>query len=327
MVLLLSRSDVEQLLDMDDAIAAMTDAHAALAQGEVVMPVRLTLRYDDRPSELEAMPAHIGSMPALGMKVIDYVGTNTARGIPAIHALIVVLDPDDGKPLAIMDGTYVTAVRTAAASAVATRHLARDDTRTLAIVGTGVQANSHLEAMLAVRPFDHVRVAGRTTAKAEAFAASWQAARPGLRFEAAADIEEAVSGADVVVTTTNSPQPILEWPWLAPGTHVNAIGSHSPDARELATEIVQRARVVVDSREAMLKECGDFLIPIARGELTPAVADDELGEVVAGLKLGRRSADEITLYKSGGIALQDVATGKLVYDRASERGVGLSFAF
>jgi ornithine cyclodeaminase/alanine dehydrogenase-like protein (mu-crystallin family) len=170
-------------------------------------------------------------------------------------------------------------------------------------------------------------VVGRTLAKAEAFAAAWRAARPGLRLDAAAGVEEAVYEADVVVTTTTSPEPILEWLWLAPGTHVNAIGSHSPDARELATEVVQRARVVVDSREAMLKECGDFLIPIARGELTPAVADDELGEVVAGLKPGRRSADEITLYKSGGIALQDVATGKLIYDRARERGVGLSFTF
>jgi alanine dehydrogenase len=327
MVLLLSRSDVEQLLDMDDTIAAMTAAHSALAKGEVVMPVRLTLRYDDRPSELEAMPAHIGSMPALGMKLIDYVGTNTARGMPAIHALIVVLDPDDGKPLAIMDGTYVTAVRTAAASGVATRHLARDDARRLAVVGTGVQANSHIEAMLAVRPFDHVRVAGRTSAKAEAFAATWRAARPGLRIDACSGVEEAVRGADVVVTATSSPEPILEWPWLAPGAHVNAIGSHSPDTRELTTEVVQRARVFVDSREAMLTECGDFLIPIARGELTPTVVDDEIGEVVAGLKPGRRSADEVTLYKSGGIAVQDVATGKLVYDRARERGIGLPFDF
>jgi alanine dehydrogenase len=327
MVLLLSRSDVEQLLDIDDTIAAMTDAHAALARGEVVMPVRFTLRYDDRPSELEAMPAHIGSMPALGMKLIDYVGSNTARGIPAIHALIVVLDPDDGKPLAIMDGTYITAVRTAAASAVATQYLARDDARTLAVVGTGVQANSHIEAMLAIRPFDHVRVAGRTSAKVEPFAAAWRAARPGLRIDACRGVEEAVYGADVVVTATSSPEPILEWPWLAPGAHINAIGSHSPDTRELTTEVVQRARVFVDSREAMLTECGDFLIPIARGELTPAVADDEIGEVVAGLKQGRRSADEVTLYKSGGIAAQDVATGKLVYDRARERGIGLPFTF
>jgi alanine dehydrogenase len=141
------------------------------------------------------------------------------------------------------------------------------------------------------------------------------------------DVEAAVRDADVVVTTTTSPNPILEWPWLATGAHVNAIGSHSPDARELTTEVVQRARVFVDSRDAMLKECGDFLIPIARGELTPAVADDELGEVVAGIKPGRRSAEEVTLYKSGGIALQDVATGKLVYDRARERGLGLSFTF
>jgi ornithine cyclodeaminase len=152
-------------------------------------------------------------------------------------------------------------------------------------------------------------------------------ARPGLRIDACSGVEEAVRGAEVAVTTTSSPEPILEWPWLAPGAHINAIGSHSPDTRELTTEVVQRARVFVDSREAMLRECGDFLIPIARGELTPTVADNEIGEVVAGLKPGRRSADEVTLYKSGGIAVQDVATGKVVYDRARERGIGLPFTF
>ncbi len=327
MVLLLSRHDVEHLLGMEDAIAALAAAHAALARGEVVMPVRLTLRYDDRPSELEAMPAYIGSMPALGIKLIDYVGTNTTRGIPAIHALIVVLDPDDGKPLAILDGTYATAVRTAAASAVATQYLARDDARALAIVGTGVQANSHMEAMLAIHPFEQVRVAGRTPAKAEAFARQWRAKRPDLRIDACRGVEEAVREADVVVTTTTSPEPILEWRWLAPGSHINAIGSHSPDTRELATEVMQRARIFVDSREAMLKECGDVLIPMAQGELTADVVNDEIGEVVAGLKRGRTNAEEVTLYKSGGIALQDVAIGKLILDRARERGIGVSFAF
>jgi ornithine cyclodeaminase/alanine dehydrogenase-like protein (mu-crystallin family) len=327
MVLLLSQADVRHLLTMEDVIRAVSDAHVALARQEVIMPVRLTMRYDDRPSELEAMPAFIRSMPALGMKLIDYVGTNTQRGLPAIHALIVVLDADDGRPLAILEGSHVTATRTAAASAVATSLLAREAGRVLAIVGAGVQAGSHLEAMLHVRPFERILICGRDRARLSRFVDESRARYPGVAIGEAATVREAVADADVIVTATTSPTPVLWWDWLKPGAHINAIGSHSPDTRELATDVVVRARRFVDSREANLKECGDFLIAIAEGALAPEDIDTEIGQVAAGLRPGRTCDEEITLYKSGGIAVQDVATADLVYRLAVARGVGTRFAF
>jgi ornithine cyclodeaminase/alanine dehydrogenase-like protein (mu-crystallin family) len=327
MTLLLARADVQRVLDIEDAIEALTAAHVAQARGEVVMPVRLTMRYDERPSELEAMPAYVGSLPALGVKVIEYVGTNAARGLPAITALIVLFDPDDGRPQAVIEGSYITATRTAAASALATRLLAREDASVLAIAGPGVQGRRHLDAMLAVRPFCEVRIAGRGLGRAEAFVADGRAAYPEVRFSVASSAAQAVAGADVVVTATTSPEPILRWSDLDPGTHINAIGSHSPDTRELATDLVVNARRFVDSRDANLKECGDFLLAIAEGALSPADIGVEIGQVAAGLRPGRTTASEVTLYKSGGIALQDVATAHLVYQRARERGLGVEFEF
>jgi alanine dehydrogenase len=326
-VLILSAADVRQVLDMSSAIEAVRDAHVAHAMGRVVMPIRLSMAWDDRPSEMEAMPAFLGSAPAFGVKLITYVGTNTARGLPAISAVIVLFDPDDGHPVAVMDGAVVTATRTAAASALATRLLAREDARTLAIAGAGVQGRTHLRAMLLVRPLDTVRVVDADPGRAQAFVREAKAEQPSLRIAVAASVRQAVDGADVVVTATTSPTPILEWEWIAPGTHVNAIGSHAPGVRELATGVVTNARIVVDSRESALKEAGDFLIPIRDGALTAEQIDTELGAVAAGLAAGRRSPDEVTLYKSCGIALQDVATAKLVLDRARAAGIGQEVSF
>jgi ornithine cyclodeaminase len=326
-VLLLSREDVQQLLAIEDAIEVVAEAHLAMARDEVVMPVRLTMRYDERPSELEAMPAYIRSLPALGLKVIEYVGTNPARGLPAISALTVLLDPDDGRPLAILEASSITATRTAAASAVATRLLAREATQTLAIIGAGVQARRHLAAMLAVRPFTVVRIYNRTPERLAAFMGEARTTHPHLDIQPANSVREAVTGADVVVTATSCPTPLLFWADLSPGAHINAIGSHSPDTRELATDVVCNARRIVDSRAASLKEAGDFLIPIHEGALTPEEVDIEIGQVAAGLRPGRQRSDEVTLYKSGGVALQDVATAHLVYTKARERGLGTEFQF
>ena len=325
MVLLLSADDVRQVLDFPSAIEAVAEAHMAHARGKVVMPVRLSMAWDERPSEMEAMPAYLGGPPghdAFGVKLITYVGTNTARGIPAIHAVIVLFDPDDGRPIAIMDGRYSTAVRTAAASALATRLLAREGARVLAIAGAGVQGRTHLEAILAVRPLEAVRVVDSDRSRAEEMVREATAAHPSMSVTVEDSVRQAVQQADVIVTSTTSASPILEWDWIAPGTHVNAIGSHSPGVRELATEVVTRSRIVVDSREAALKEAGDFLIPIREGALTADAVGTELGQVAAGLRPGRKERDEVTLYKSCGIALQDVAVARLVYERARDRGIG-----
>lgn len=325
MVLVLSADDVRRVLDFPSAIAAVTEAHVAHARGQVVMPVRLSMAWDERPSEMEAMPAYLGGPPgqdAFGVKLITYVGTNTARGIPAIHAVIVLFDPDDGRPIAIMDGRYSTAVRTAAASALATKLLAREDASVLAVAGAGVQGRSHLEAILAVRPIEVVRVVDSDRSRAEEMVREVTTAHPSLLVQVDDTVRQAVQGADVIVTATTSLSPILEWAWIAPGTHVNAIGSHSPGVRELATEVVARSRIVVDSREAALKEAGDFLIPIREGAMTADAVGTELGQVAAGLRPGRSGRVEVTLYKSCGIALQDVAMARLVYGRARERGIG-----
>lgn len=323
MVLMLSRDDVRQVLDMDAAIEVVTRAHIAQARGEVVMPVRLTMRFDDRPSELEAMPAYIQSLPALGMKMIDFVGTNAARGLPSIYALIVLLDPDDGRPLAIMDASYITAVRTAAASAMATTLLAREDARVLGIIGTGVQARSHLAALVRVRPIEQVLVAGRTLERATTFVAESRSTYPEIDFRAVASARDAAAEADVIATTTTSSTPILHWADLRPGTHLNAIGSHSPDTRELAGDVIANARLFVDSRGAILKESGDILMAIDERLFSAERVDCEIGEVAAGIKPARKTDSEVTLYKSGGIALQDISTAHLVHERARSCGIGI----
>lgn len=322
MVLVLSAEMVRSVLDFPAAISALSDAHVAHARGDVVMPVRLSMAYDDRPSELEAMPAYLGVGPAFGVKLITYIGTNVARGIPAIHAVIVLFDPDIGRPILIMDGRYSTAVRTAAASALATRLLSRDDSRVLAVIGAGVQGQSHVEGVLHVRPIETVRIHDADPSRARAMAEGIAAAHPSLVVETTASVQEAVAAANIICTCTTSATPILEWDWIAPGSHINAIGAHSPGTRELATDVVTRSQIVVDSRDAALKEAGDFLIPIAEGRFEASRIDTELGQVAAGMRPGRRDQDAVTLYKACGVALQDVAIAQLVMKRAVQQGIG-----
>ncbi len=268
---------------------ALTD----LSAGRVVQPVRVVVPVADHQGFFGVMPAYAGS---LGAKLVTFYPGNTA--VPTHHAVIALFQPETGAPLAIMDGRLITEMRTAAASAVATKCLARAESSVLAILGSGVQAGSHLEALRLVRPFWDVRVWSPRNAKAFAD-------RRGVR--AAQTAEEAVRGADVVVVAVNSRTPVLEGRWLAPGTHVNAIGATRPDWRELDDDLVTRARVFVDSREAACKESGDV---IAAGNVV-----GEIGEVVAGKKPGRLNPEEITLFKSVGVAVEDVVSAALVYER------------
>jgi ornithine cyclodeaminase/alanine dehydrogenase-like protein (mu-crystallin family) len=245
------------------------------------------------------MPAYAG---ALGAKLVGFYPNN--QGIPTHHAMILLFRPETGEPLATMDGRLITEMRTAAGSAVATRLLARPDTSVLGILGSGVQARSHLEAMRLVRPFREVRV--WSPRNANAFAKQF-----GIR--AMASAEEAVRGADVVVVATTSQTPVLSGAWLAPGTHVNAVGAARPTWRELDDDALRKAKLYVESREAATKESGDV---IASGKIFA-----EIGEVVMGQKPGRQSPDEITLYKSVGVAVQDVVSADLVYRKALQAGM------
>jgi alanine dehydrogenase len=292
----LDEAAVGRLLRMEDLIPAMEHALADFSSGKVVQPVRTMVPVAEHEGFFALMPAYAGG--ALGAKLVTFYPQN--QDIHTHHATILLFKPETGEPLVSMDGRLITEMRTAAVSAVATKHLARPDASVLAIIGSGVQARSHLEALRLVREFGEVRV--WSPRNAEVFAQQFD------RVHATASAEEAVRDADVVVVATTSKTPVLSGEWLSPGAHVNAIGAPRPDWRELDNDVLRRARIYVDSHEAAFKESGDV---IAAGE---AVA--EVGEVVVGAKPGRESAEDITLFKSLGLAVEDVATADLVHRRA-----------
>ena len=291
----LDEGAVGRLLRTEEIIPALERALADFSGSTVVQPVRTMLPVPEHGGFLGLMPAYTGS--ALGAKLVAFYPRNTE--VPTHHATILLFRPETGEPLVTMDGRLITEVRTAAVSAVATKHLARADASVLAIIGSGVQAHSHLEALRLVREFREVRV--WSPRRAAAFAEEHGVV-------AAPSAEEAVRGADVVVTVTTSPTPVLLGEWLSPGAHVNAVGAPRPDWRELDDGVLDRAKVYVDSREAAMKESGDV---IAAGEVFA-----EIGEVFSGTGEGRQSAEEVTLFKSLGLAVEDVATAELVYRKA-----------
>ena len=289
-IAVLDEAAVQQRLRYEELIPAVADALAALAAGKVVQPVRTVLPIEPHRGFFAVMPAYAGAM---GAKLVTFYPHNV--GVHTHHALIVMLKPETGEPLAVMDGRLITEMRTAAASAVATQHLARKNARVLGLIGSGVQAGSHLAALRHVRSFQEVRV--WSPRNAPAFAQ-----KHGVK--AVASAEQAARGADVVVVAASATTPILEGRWLAPGTHVNAIGATRPNWRELDDQLVTTARVFVDSREAATRESGDVIA--AKSEVT------EIGAVVAGTAPGRRNEQEITLFKSVGVAVEDVAAAALV---------------
>lgn len=306
---LLSQAQVRDLLDLDELVDALAEAHADLTAGSASMPPRTAALVSEREGLLGVMPSYLPSA-GLACKLVTLFPHNRDR--ETHQALICVFDPANGTPLALMDGTYITATRTAAGSALATRLLAREDAHVLAILGTGVQAHSHARALPRVRRIDEIRVASRDRAKAEAFAAEIG----GL---AADSYEQAVRGADIVAATTHATEPVIRRAWLEPGTHVNSVGLN-PSGREVDEATVADAVLVVESRESALAPP-----PAGAPELVgvdPSRVYAELGELVSGVKPGRRSEQEITLYKSVGVAVQDAAAAALVLKAARERSIG-----
>jgi len=297
--MILDERAVHDLLSMEELIPAMATAMADLSSGKVVQPGRVMLPVADHQGFLGLMPAYGG---ALGAKLVAFYPNN--QGIPSHHAVILLFKPETGEPLVTMDGRLITEMRTAAVSAVATRLLARPEASVLGILGSGVQARSHLAAMRLVRTIRDVRV--WSPRNAPAFAKEF-----GVR--AVASAEEAVRGADIVVVATSSQTPVLSGAWLAPGTHINAVGAPRPTWRELDDEALRKARLYVEQREAATLESGDVIFS---GKIFA-----EIGEVVAGEKPGRQSPDEITLYKSVGVAVQDVVSADLVYRKALAAGI------
>jgi ornithine cyclodeaminase/alanine dehydrogenase-like protein (mu-crystallin family) len=308
-MLILTEPEVRELLDLDALVDALAAAHADLSAGRASMPARIAALVDAQDALLGAMPSYLPSA-GLACKLVTLFPHNDDR--ETHQAIVCLFDPDTGTPLALMDGTYITAMRTAAGSALATRLLAREDARVLAILGTGVQAHSHARLVPRVRTFDEVRVAGRDPERVEAFARE-------IGGIAAESYEQAIRGADVVAATTHARQPVVRREWLSPGVHVNSVGLN-PSGREIDEATVADAVVVVESRASALAAP-----PAGAPELVgiePTLIHAELGELVAGTKPGRRSREEITLYKSVGVAVQDAAAAALVLATARERSVG-----
>lgn len=318
---IINREEVEQLLPMADCIDAMAEAMQAVSGGAVAMPPRLFTPLLDGSGSLGLMPASALEPPMYGAKVIGLKPGNPPRGLPFVQGYVSLFDHETGKPLAIIEGASITAIRTAAASGLATRELARSDARTHGIFGTGVQAITHLDAVACVRDVDKVVVWGRDPAKARRFAGQ-QSQRTGLDV-VATDDPAAAARCDVVSTVTAATEPVLEGAWLQPGCHVNLVGVHTPDAREADTRAIERARVYVDLMESALNEAGDLLVPIREGDVDESHILGEIGQVVARSLPGRTGDSDITLYKSLGIAAQDLFVGARIYARALEAGAGV----
>lgn len=321
-MLLVSQSDVGALLPMNECIDVMETALAGLARGEALMPLRSVTWLPRRVGALGTMPAYAGDRGVMGVKVISVFPGNHGTEFDSHQGAVMLFETTNGRPLAIVDATSVTGIRTAAVSAVATRLLARDDAGDLAILGSGTQARAHLEAMRLVRRIRRVRVWSRNAAHAASFAAR-EGPRQGLRVEASSTAQEAVAGADLICTTTSSTDPVLRGEWIGPGAHINAVGSSVPFARELDTAAVVRSRLYVDRRESTLHEAGDFLFPKQEGAIDDDHIQGEIGEVLIGRRSGRGGPEEITLFKSLGLAIEDVAAAHHVYARALQSGRGV----
>jgi ornithine cyclodeaminase len=323
--LILSEAEVAEHLPMADCIWAMERVLTARARGEAQMPLRTVVRGEGLDGFLGLMPAYrAGDDPAYSLKAVCIYPGNPRLGLDAHQGIVTLFDGATGRPTAVLNGSAVTSIRTAAVTALATRLLARPDARTLAVIGAGVQGAAHLRALLLVRPFERVRVCSRSPEHAERLAAAAAAEHDGgAAFDVVATAREALDGADVVVTATNSATPVIERDWLAAGAHVNAIGASVPSARELDVATIAAAELFVDSRESAANEAGDYRLALSEGAIGPDHIRAELGEVAAGMRPGRSGPQALTVFRSLGIAVEDLAAAELALRRARAAGAGV----
>ena len=321
-MLILNHTEVEQLLPMSECISVMDEAFTALARGDAHQPLRTIFSPPEVRGVLAMMPTFRKTpAPMFGLKAICVFPGNAAIGKDAHQGGVMLFDGTTGELLALVNASAITAIRTAAVSALATRLLARDDAGDLAIIGAGVQARSHLAAMNCVRPLRRVRIASRSFENARKFADEMQP-QCAVLIESVGTVDEAVRGADIIVTATTSRDPVLKHEWISPGTHINAIGTFSPKAREVDTATMVAASLFVDRRESALNEAGDYLIAANEGAIGPEHIRADLGEVLIGTHSGRSSPEEITLFKSLGLALEDLAAAAHAYQKAHETNGG-----
>lgn len=320
----LSKQDVQQAVPMREAIEIVKDAFAQLSAGKAVVPLRTQLPVERHAGVALFMPAYLSESDDLGVKIVSVFPRNLEMGWPTIFALVVVVEASTGRPLAVMDGTYLTALRTGAASGAATDLLARQEARVAAIFGAGAQGRTQLLAVCEVRDIERAWVYDVNPQAAERCVQEMRGkGRIPADLKIASSPAEAAREADVICTATTSKTPVFADEDLKPGVHVNAVGSFTPQMQEIPEQTVRRARLVVCSREACLAEAGDLIIPIVKGLITEGDIYAELGEIAAGIRPGREDPDEITLFKSVGNAVQDVSVARAVLTRAEMLGLGI----
>ncbi|MHB8625127.1 MAG: ornithine cyclodeaminase family protein [Aggregatilineales bacterium] len=322
-ILIVNQAEVVELLPMAECIDVMAEALKALSQGDVILPLRPVLWLPEKVGALGMMPGYIGSQSIMGLKVVSVFPGNHGTEYDSHMGAVMLFETQHGRPLAIVDASAITAIRTAAVSGVATRLLARKGADDLCILGSGVQAASHLEAMLAVRDLKRIRVWSQDWNHAQHFAAE-QSKRHGIPIEPTQSAQQAVTGASIICTTTAAPSPIVHGDWIAAGAHINAVGSSVPFTRELDTAAVVKSRLFVDRRESTVNEAGDYLFPKKEGAIGEDHILGEIGDLLLGKISGRQSADEITLFKSLGLAVEDLAAAYYIYKQAVEKKRGTS---
>ena len=320
-VLIINQAEVHQLLPMNECMAAMAEALTAISCGKAINPLRQILHLPDKRGLLGMMPSYLEGLNVVGLKVVSVFHHNKGTAHDSHQGAVLVFEAEHGCLQAIIDASAITSIRTAAVSGVATKLLAREDAEELAILGSGVQAHTHVNAMLTARRIGRVRVWSPDPDHVRTFARNISE-RFATQVTPAGSAFDAVKGADIVCTTTSAREPVLMGDWLTAGAHVNAVGSSIPLARELDTAAVAKSRLFVDRRESTLNEAGDFLIPKKEGVIGDHHIQGEIGEVLSGKVAGRQSNKEITLFKSLGLAVEDVASGHYIYQKALEKGLG-----
>jgi ornithine cyclodeaminase/alanine dehydrogenase-like protein (mu-crystallin family) len=317
---ILSADDVRQALPMSRAIEAMRSAFSQLSASEADVPLRTRLQTDK--GLILLMPAFLRRSREIGLKMVSIWGDNPARGLPAIIALATVLDPDTGEPRALINGEMLTALRTGAGGGLATDMLARPDASVVAVFGSGVQARAQLEAAGVVRQIKEVRIFGRTPSSVDKFAAEVADWPDAPQVIIAGTRKDAVVGADIVITATTSEKPVFDGRDLSPGTHITGVGSYAPHMQEVDEETVRRAKIVVDSLQACLAEAGDLIIPLEKNVISKLDIHAELGQIINGERAARESREEITFFKSVGVAVQDAAAANEILRAAEAQGLG-----
>jgi alanine dehydrogenase len=318
---ILSEEDIRLALPMKDAIEVMKEAFRELSAGRVKMPTRSHIDIPAHDGTALFMPSYAECFGKICVKVVNVFNSNPTKGLPAIQGVVCLLDGDTGSPLAILNGTFLTAMRTGAASGAATDLLARTEAETVAIIGAGVQAYMQLEAMCAVRSIKKVWVYDISEEAARQFVEKMSVAL-NVEIEVAESSCDAVKSADIVCTATVSSTPVFADADIARGVHINAIGSYKPEVQEIPEETVLRSVLIVDHRESALQEAGDILVPIKKGRVQETHIHAELGEIVAGKVVGRTSDQDVTLFKSVGVAVQDLAAASRVFEQAEKRDLG-----